>query len=203
MEFVQPIKSKEHIAAMKSYLRQRSLRDALLFTLGISSALRISDLLRLTVEDVDGKDRVSIKEAKSARVAKGDKAAKEGKTKDFVLSPICVSAINEYLDTRSVRSGFLFPSRKGDAQITRQHAYKVINDAAKYVGVITEKNGVHIGAHSLRKTLGFHAYNNGTSIEVIQKIMNHSSSAITLRYIGIEQEDMDDVYVSLDSWLTV
>ena len=186
MNFVEPIKSIEDIAAMKSYLRSRCLRDALLFTLGINSALRISDLLALTVEDVDGKDRINVTEAKT------------GKTKSMPWSPNCISAINEYLTSIDVRSGSLFPSRKGGSTITRQHAYKVINDAARAAGVITEKNCVLIGSHSLRKTFAYHAYNNGTSIEVIQKILNHSSSATSLAYIGITKQTVDDVYISLN-----
>ena len=186
MNFVEPIKSLAHITSMKSFLKQHSLRDSLLFTLGINSALRISDLLRLTIEDVDGMDRINVTEAKT------------GKTKSMPWNPNCISAINEYLDSIEVRGGLLFPSRKGGSTITRQHAYKVINDAAKYAGVVTEKNGVLIGSHSLRKTFAYHAYNNGTSIEVIQKILNHSSSATSLAYIWITKQTVDDVYISLN-----
>lgn len=51
---------------MKRFLKERKLRDWLLFTIGINSGLRISDLLQLTVEDVKGKDRISIQEQKTA-----------------------------------------------------------------------------------------------------------------------------------------
>ena len=209
MEYVEPIKSKEHIAAMKSVLRhgygtkQGSLRDYLLFCIGISSGLRISDILKLTVEDVTGKDRISLKEQKSARVAKDGKPAKLGKTKDFPISDNCKQAINEYLSESKLSSGVLFPSRKLDAQgnpqaITRQQAYVVINDAALEVKIITKKNGMKIGCHSLRKTFGFHAYDSGVPIETIQKLLNHSSSSVTLAYIGITKQSLDDVYINLN-----
>ena len=55
-----------------------------------------------------------------------------------------------------------------------------------------------IGTHTLRKTFGYHAYNSGYDIELIQKLFNHSALSITLRYIGITQDDMDDVYLNLD-----
>ena len=42
-----------------------------------------------------------------------------------------------------------------------------------------------IGTHTLRKTFGYHAYNNGYDITLIQKLFNHSSQSVTLRYIGI------------------
>ncbi|WP_353961267.1 hypothetical protein [Paenibacillus sp. S-12] len=52
MEFVEPIKNKKQIDAMKKYLRGQNVRDYLLLVLGINSGLRISDLLRLNIEDV-------------------------------------------------------------------------------------------------------------------------------------------------------
>ncbi len=64
---------------------------------------------------------------------------------------------------------------------------------AKSVG-IKEK----IGTHTLRKTFGCHAYNNDYDITLIQKLFNYSSPGVTLRYIGITQEEIDIVYLSLD-----
>ena len=55
-----------------------------------------------------------------------------------------------------------------------------------------------IGTHTLRKTFGYHTYNNGYDITLIQKLFNHSSPSVTLRYIGITQDELDDVYLSLD-----
>ena len=69
----------------------------------------------------------------------------------------------------------------------------IINDVAKSIGIKDK-----IGTHTLRKTFGYHAYNNGYDITLIQKLFNHSTPAITLRYIGITQEELDDVYLSLD-----
>jgi len=193
MEFVEPIKDKAKIAKMKHCLKhgygkkQGSLRDWLLFTLGISSGLRISDLLKLTVEDVDGMDRLSIQETKT------------GKPKDFPLRPICKDAINEYLSTPGIpKTGALFPSRKGGTSISRQQAYDIINGAALEAKVITKTNGVHIGTHSLRKTMSYHLYNAGVGIEIIMDMLNHSSIKTTMKYIGITRETMDAAYLSLD-----
>ncbi len=62
MNEVQPIREKRQINAIKKALRGR---DLLLFTLGINSGLRISDILALKVGDVRGKDFVAITEVKS------------------------------------------------------------------------------------------------------------------------------------------
>ena len=186
MEFVQPIRSLKQIETIKKLLRQQNLRDYCLFTVGINSGLRISDLLKLIVSDViDGnkvKDRIRLREKKT------------NKFKDFPLSDNAKSAIKEYLKTRSYNPNEpLFLSRKNKGFLLRQQAYKIINDVAKSIG-IKEK----IGTHTLRKTFGYHAYNNGYDIAIIQKLFNHSTPAITLRYIGITQDEMDDVYLNLD-----
>ena len=186
MEFVQPIKDVKQIETIKRLLRE-NLRDYCLFVLGINAGLRISDLLRLRILDVwdEGKpkDRISLREAKT------------NKYKDFPISNNAKVAIRDYLKTRTIlnENEPLFLSRKNKGFLLRQQAYRILNDVAKAVG-IKEK----IGTHTLRKTFGYHAFNNGYDITLIQRLFNHSSPSITLRYIGITQEQMDDVYLSLD-----
>ena len=186
MEFVQPIRDVKQIDTIKKLLKQQSLRDYCLFVLGINSGLRISDLLKLRISDISDKgkikDRIRLREKKT------------NKFKDFPLSNSTKLALKEYLKTREYNENEpLFISRKNKGFLLRQQAYKIINDVAKSVG-IKEK----IGTHTLRKTFGYHAYNNGYDITLIQKLFNHSSPGVTLRYIGITQDEMDDVYLSLD-----
>lgn len=186
MEFVQPIRDLKKIETIKKLLKQQNLRDYCLFVLGINSGLRISDLLKLKISDVIEKekikDRIRLREKKT------------NKFKDFPLSEKTKQSIKEYLKTRIYTENEpLFISRKNKGFLLRQQAYKIINNVAKAVG-IKEK----IGTHTLRKTFGYHAYNNGYDIALIQKLFNHSSPAVTLRYIGITQDELDDVYLSLD-----
>ncbi len=186
MEFVQPIRDIKQIETIKKLLKQQSLRDYCLFVLGINSGLRISDLLKLRISDVSEKgkitDRIRLREKKT------------NKCKDFPLSNSTKSALKEYLKTREyIENEPLFISRKNKGFLMRQRAYWILNEAARLIG-IKEK----IGTHTLRKTFGYHAYKNGYDIEIIQKLFNHSSPSITLRYIGITQDNLDDVYLSLD-----
>lgn len=190
LEFVQPIRDKKKIDTMKKILLAKSVRDFCLFTMGINSGLRISDLLLLKIKDVvdeNGKvrSRITLREKKT------------NKTKDFPISDIAKKAITEYLQTRNYKFDEpVFLSKKqnnGKASLQRDQAYKIINNAAKEIG-ITEK----IGTHTLRKTFGYHAYKRGVAIEVIQKLFNHSTPSITLRYIGITQDDLDGVYLNLN-----
>ena len=188
MQTVQPIKDKEKIEAMKKMLRASTLRNELLFVLGIHTGLRISDLLALKVADVLTKkgvvDRLELREKKTK------------KTRSIVLSKKTCRLIERYLDierpgTRGEEP--LFRSQKGGKAISRQHAYDILNKAARSVG-ITDR----IGTHSLRKMFGYFAYKQGVDLAMIQKLLNHSSQTETLRYIGITQEQMDEVVLKLE-----
>ena len=187
MEFVQPIRDKKQIDAIKDILRASNLRDYCLFTLGINSGLRISDLLHLAVKDVTDekgrvKDRVVIREQKTDKV------------KDFPFGKTTQKALREYLATVTVPpEAPLFPSQKGGGTLTRQQAYRIINNAARKIG-ITDK----IGTHTMRKTFGYHAYQAGMDITRIQQLLNHSAPSVTLRYIGITQDQLDEVYLTLN-----
>ena len=186
MEIVQPIRDLKQIDTIKKLLKQQNMRDYCLFVLGINSGLRISDLLKLRISDVSEKGKVK------NRIRLREK--KTNKFKDFPISDNAKRAINEYLKTRTiVENEPLFISRKNKGFLMRQRAYWILNEAARSIG-IKEK----IGTHTLRKTFGYHAFKNGYDIEIIQKLFNHSSPSVTLRYIGITQDNLDDVYMSLD-----
>lgn len=188
MQMVQPIKNKEKIEAMKKILRASTLRNELLFVLGINTGLRISDLLALNLSDVVTKkgvvDRLDLREKKTK------------KKRSIALNKKTRRLIERYLQTERPEARHdesLFRSQKGGKAISRQHAYDILNDAARAVG-ITER----IGTHSLRKTFGYFAYKQGIDLAMIQKLLNHSSQAETLRYIGITQEQMDEIVLNLD-----
>lgn len=187
MNTVQPIRDKEKIEAIKKILRATSLRNELLFVLGINTGLRISDLLSLQVRDVfnDNKavERMELRENKT------------GKLRSIALSKKTSRLIERYIHTERkvfLEETPLFLSQKGGA-ISRQHAYDILNKAARAVG-IKER----IGTHSLRKSFGYFAYKNGVDLAMIQKLLNHSNQSETLRYIGITQEQMDEVVLKLD-----
>jgi Site-specific recombinase XerD len=181
MKYVEPIRSKQQIEAVKGYLKNRNLRDWLLFVLGINSGLRISDLLLLKISDVKAKDRIIIREMKT------------GKIKDFPLSLTCKKTINEYLTSIHNESEWLFKSQKGDQPITRIQAYRIMNKAACAVGIKEA-----IGTHTLRKTFGYWAYKSGVDITRIQKLLNHSAPSVTLAYIGITKDELDNIYINLN-----
>lgn len=178
MNTVQPIRSKRDIERMKKALRGR---DLLLFIFGINSALRISDILALNVGDVRGKESVTLREKKT------------GKAKRFPLNQSIQNAIKLLVPADASDDAPLFPSRKGTGAITRVQAYRILNDAAERSGI-----NVEMGTHSLRKTFAFHAYKAGVDISVLMTVLNHSSQRETLRYIGVVQDDIDNVYINVN-----
>ena len=185
MECVEPIRDRAKVDAMKHYLKGKNLRDYALFTLGVNSGLRISDLLHLhkdVVCDKKGKikNRLEVREQKT------------GKKKEFPLSSGVKKSLEEYLST-AAPSEWLFPSRKGTGPIDRRQAWRILSEAAAAVGIPGR-----IGTHTMRKTFGYWAFKRGYDITRIQKLLNHSSPGTTLAYIGITKEELDDVYVSLN-----
>ncbi|MCR8983214.1 tyrosine-type recombinase/integrase [Brevibacillus laterosporus] len=196
METVQPIRDREQIKTMKVLLGHRSKRDLLLFVLGINSGLRISDILDMKVCDVIDK---------RGRAAKHFdlRERKTRKRKRFPFSEQIRKVIEDYLkdylkDYKGDINRPLFVSQKRAKDgtyrpITRQRAWIILNNVAKKIGITD-----NVGTHSLRKTFGYHAYQEGVSIEVLQRIFNHSDPRITLDYIGITQDAIDDVYRRLN-----
>lgn len=189
MNNVEPIRSKKQIESIKKLLLGGNhYRDYLLFVLGINTGLRVSDLLKLKFADV-------LDESGSFRDVKITEE-KTDKTKTFRLNDSAKEAIKFYiskLDNYQL-DHYLFRSRNGENKpIIRQRAWQIINETAKAVGIKDE-----IGTHTLRKTFGYHARKAGTPIEVLQKIFNHSAPSITLRYLGISQDEMNEVYLNLN-----
>lgn len=173
MNIVDPIREKECINAVKRILRESGSRNLLLFLLGINTGLRVSDLLLLKVKDVKNKDSVQIREKKTKKVKK------------IPIPREIRIFISEYVERKPL-SRYLFKSRKSNKPITRIQAYRIIREACNILGI------EHTGTHSLRKTFGYHLYKQTKDIALLQKVLNHSSQDVTLRYIGVSQEIIDN-----------
>lgn len=74
-------------------------------------------------------------------------------------------------------------------KMDRFTAYRILNAACKKLHL-----DINIGTHSLRKTFGYHFYKKYKDIILLQKILNHSTPSITLCYIGLEQEKIEEKY---------
>lgn len=68
MKFVEPIRGKRKIELVKVILKKNDFSDYMLFLMGINSELRISDILKLKVSDVRGKQYIEVKEQKTDNI---------------------------------------------------------------------------------------------------------------------------------------
>ena len=187
---VEPIKNIKDIKRIKQYLQgKQNKRDYLMFVLGINTGLRIGDLLALRIDDVLEPGTMTIKHSVPIR------EQKTGKIREFELNVAAREAIALYLETTPEwnTAEFLFQSRKGNGPLTTRAAHKIIKTTLRDLGI----KG-NYGTHSLRKTFGYHRYSNNVKLETLQKLFNHSSPAVTLRYIGITREVIMDAYNSVN-----
>lgn len=173
METVQPIRDKQDIAKMKNALLKSGSRDYMMFCIGINTGLRISDILNLRVCDVKAKNHITITEKKT------------GKLKRFMINNLVRSEIESYIIGMNDED-YLFRSQKNsEAPISRVQAYRILNTAARAIGL------ADVGTHTLRKTFGYHFYQQYKDVALLQALFNHSAPSVTLRYIGINQDLMD------------
>ena len=173
MKKVEPIREKQKIEAMKNELLKSGYRDFLLFVTGINTGLRISDLLDLKVKDVRNKTHIEINEKKT------------DKTKKFLMNNRLKDKLDSYIE-RMNDEEYLFKSQKGNNKpISRVQAYRILRKAADEVGLES------VGTHTLRKTFGYHHYQQHKDVAVLQDLFNHSAPSVTLDYIGINQDVMD------------
>ena len=175
MNIVEPIRRKKDLKKIESILRKQSLRDLLLFTIGTNCGLRISDILNLDVRDVQNKDYISITEKKT------------GKYKRFPINSKLKPMFAQFTQGRKADEP-LFLSVFNN-RMERPQCYRIINDICRKAGI-----DYNIGTHTLRKTFGYHHYRKFKDIVVLQKIFNHYSPQVTLRYIGIDQDIIDNSY---------
>lgn len=179
---VEPIREKEKLTQMYNLLYNRNPKYAVIFKFGINTGLRISDIIPIRVssiflEDGSFKDYFSLTEKKT------------GKQKKIKLNETLRNTLASYVLEKSLTSDdYLFPSQKG-GYVGRIQIYRILKQTAATLDV------ENFGTHSLRKTWGYWTYRiSQYNIGLIMDTFNHSSPTVTLRYIGINQDEKDELY---------
>ena len=186
MAMTEPIRNKHHVNQLiKYYYNKGDMRNYLLIILCIHTALRISDVLRLTSDDVyDFKNR---RVRRSITITE----KKTGKSKTIALHKNVVTALSFCFP--SAKPGMpLIQNKRTDKPISRIQAYRIIRTAAESLNF-----SYRVSCHSLRKTFGYHAWKSGVFPAVIMEIYNHTSLNTTKRYLGVSQDDKNSVYIGL------
>lgn len=174
---VEPIRDKKKIKAVEEYLGKHNKRNKVIFIFGINTGLRISDILALNVGDVRGKTHIEIREKKTS------------KFKKFPINPKLKQVLKDFIANRN-DSEPLFMSNRYN-RLDRSQVYRMLNVACKNVGL-----DINVGTHTMRKSFGFHHYHQNRDVAMLQTIFNHSSPSITMRYIGINQDEIDKSYLN-------
>jgi integrase len=181
---VEPIRKKSEIRRIRELLCKNP-SHLCLFSVGINTGFRISDILQITVsmvKDLQIGGEISIKEKKTGKIRKVN--INEGVLKD----------IQNLLDSKKECVGdddFLFTNQRNKPFTT------------PYVSTMVKKWAASIGlkgnyaSHSLRKTFGYHQRKSfGVSLPILVDIFNHSSQKQTLDYLCIQPEEKKSVYMN-------
>lgn len=175
--------------------KQIATRNKMMFLIGINIGIRASDLCGLRYNFFMNNDG-TFKEFYSLQPKK---TKQTGKFVKLYFNQVVKKAITDYIEEYPIQdmNDYMFKSRKGDGSITERSLWKIIVDVADDAQL--ESN---YGSHSLRKTFGYWVWHNAKdknkALVTLQVIFNHSSTAITAKYIGLTDEEVSDAFNSLD-----
>jgi len=180
---VEPIRKKKDIKSITKLLKSKP-RDYLLWITGINNGLRANDLVRIKYRQVEGlKTGAVIKVVES----------KTGKTNVLVINKSVYKALEYFVDVIGPGpDDYLFKSRKGNGHISSQSVGRLVRSWASAINIKGQ-----YGAHTLRKTFGYHQrVYHGAGYEILCKRYNHSSPAVTMRYLGIEDKEVCELLMN-------
>ena len=176
---VRPIKQMKDIKAIKKLLADNP-RDLCLFTLGINTNLRASDLINLRVGQLRGlkpMDELELNEKKTK------------KPRRITLNKTCIKVIQSLLASKPFEDAdYLFKSQRGVLIVPS------VNRLVKqWCGAINLRG--NYGSHTLRKTWGYHQrVTFGVGLPELMVCFNHSTQKQTLDYLCVQPEEIKDVY---------
>lgn len=185
---VEPIRDLDAIRQIKDRLRERNLRDYCLFTLGINTAYRASELLSLTVGQVAHLrtgDLLDIKQKKSQRY------------RATTLNRVAVEAIKLWLEKHPAMDNLqapLFVSQRQDGALCVATVNRMIKRWCKEVDLCG-----HFGSHTLRKTWGFQQRKcNDAPMPLLMSAYGHRSEMQTLTYLHIQECELKDLFLRME-----
>ena len=191
MGTTQPIRNKNDIKKLKQYfIVNGEIRNYAIVTLGFNTSIRIGDLLNLRWGDVYFFGANRYFERMRIIERKTNKLTIIPLNKEVIIALDMLKESEQHIEEQD----YLFKGRsKINKPLSRTQAYRIIKCATKELNM--EGN---ISCHSLRKTFGYHAWKQGTPPAVIMSIYNHSSLEVTKRYLSIDQEDKDEVFMNIN-----
>lgn len=180
--------------------KRNAYRNKLVWLIGMNVGIRASDLLVLKWSFFFDINEDNSLEWHPYYSLQPQKQRKQHKFVKLYFNQTVKKAIEDYLEiypiTKTELDSYIFTNDKGN-HITTQQLWNVICDTAKEAGLVQ-----NVGTHTLRKTWGFHCWHNAKdkdkALIILQKCFEHSSPQTTLRYIGILDSEIEDMYNSIE-----
>lgn len=199
----EPIKSLEDINRIRDYLvSQGRYRDNMLFIVGINFGLRCSDLRMLRFGDLIT-DNYMFKDTFPVFEKKTRNTRKRKKNRYITINDAVIEAVTLYLEnTPNISlSDYMFCGEarrcKERTPMTIQSINVILRNIAKDLDL-----NIKMSSHTLRKTFCYwmmvQGHNDPRRLLLLQKMLNHSSPAQTLDYIGLTGEEIADAYRNLN-----
>lgn len=170
-----PLRTQDQIDDVLFYLRRTRYpeRDTFLFLIGINTGLRCSDIVKLKIGTLSHSKRPEIIEKKT------------GKKRTLFLDNV-QDIVRDYIEGKD-DSEWAFPSSYDKSKhITVQNVYKLFKRIDNKLG------GIGFTTHSMRRTFGYWYYRKTNNIYYLMELFNHSSQTITMRYIGLTEDELGD-----------
>jgi site-specific recombinase XerD len=160
----------------------KGLRDRALLLFGFASAMRRSELVALTVEDLEQTERgllVTLRRSKTDQEGQGHQRAIP-----FGRSPeTCpIGALNAWLEGAHIDKGRLFRSVSRHDQVGESMSTRAVADVVKSYAVLAGLNPDEYSGHSLRAGFVTSAAEKGRSTERIMDHTGHQSAAMVRVY---------------------
>lgn len=200
----EPIKSLDDIERISAFLiNNKRYRDNMMFIMGINFGLRISDLRVLRFGNIIN-DNFTFKDTFAVLEKKTKNTRKRKKNRYITINNAVIEAVTLYLEhTPNVcLSDYMFKSESAkdkydDKPLSRQAIDFMLKGVAKDLNL-----NIRMSTHTLRKTFCYHqmvmSNNDHRKLLLLQKMLNHSSPAQTLDYIGITGEEIEEAYKQLN-----
>lgn len=196
---VDPIRSYSDFLAIQEYfLSKNNARDWMLWTVGVSLGLRISDLFSLKISSILNKDgtfrkRLFVTEQKTQKL------------NSCLITESVIDAVKKYFNVIGWNydyDSYLFASKKTKSKMCEEYGWKILSDAGKALNL-----PIVIGSHTMRKSFANIAVCvdksvvDMNSITKIQGLLNHSDQKVTMRYLGTFQNMFDKARIAVSDFV--
>ena len=191
-ELVLPIKDSNVLHEVQDTLLHNfkaGRRNYTIFQVGKATLLRVSDVMRLQWTDV-------YDETGTVRQNAFIHDHKTGKANTLYLKPVAADLIlyRDWLSQQQIKSPWLFLStRHPERHITEKQFYKIMARTGDLLDI------TYLGTHTMRKTGAYRVYTQSNyNIGLVMHLLNHSSEAMTLAYLGLDQTSTENMLDQID-----